>query len=225
MIRSRARMVAPLAVMLAALLATAAPVSAAATRIGQFPLKGSLANTVATNLKLTKLGSPSFATAAGPNGDPRKLLVVEEGEGLELSRIPKAARGSYTIEVVLKPDQVSDYERILSFGPNDVDAGLYFDDGVLYLYPEKYIDSDTLIVDGEWVRVRVARNGDTGRMQVFWETDASIGLFTYMDTAKDFRLRNGIVRLFQDDGSEHFSGSVARITIWKGYLPVKLGID
>ena len=225
MIHSRSRLAGPMAVVATALLVVSAPVAAAATRIGQFPLTGSLANTVSTNVKLAKLGAPTFGSGTDRDGTTRQLLQVEDGEGLALQGIPKAARGSYTIEVVLQPDQVSAYERILSFGPNDRDAGLYFQGGGVYLFPQKDDVADTPIAAGDWVRVRVARNGETGAMQVFWETDATIWAFTYKDVGKRYLLRQGIVDLFQDDGSEHFSGNVARITVWKGYKPVKLGID
>lgn len=225
MTRSRSRLAAPFAVMAAALLVASAPVAAAAVQIGRFPLTGELANTVSTKVRLTKLGDPAFVAGTGRDGNPRQLLQVESGEGLAMINIPKTARGSYTIEITLQPDQVDSYERILSFGPNDRDAGLYFRSGGIYLYPQKTDVADTPIVNGEWVRVRVARNGETGQMQVYWDTDATVWAFNYKDSGKRYLLRNGIVDLFQDDGSEHFSGNVGRIAIWKGYKPITLGID
>lgn len=209
----------------ATVLATAAPVAAATPPIGQFPLKGTLKNTAGTSLKLTKLGDVTFESVTGPQGGTRQAVRIDDGEGLELTTFGRAARSTYTIEVQFQFEEVVSYQRILSFGPNDRDAGLYVYQSGIRLYPTPFEAPIVAIEPGDWVTVRVARNGDTGRMQVYWSTANGFGVFTRKDAGGNFKLRGGIVDFFQDDGGEDAVGYATRITAWSAYKPVKVGID
>lgn len=221
----RYRPAALVALLAAALLAGTAPVSAATPPYGQFLLKGTLKNSAGSSLGLTKLGAVTFESGVGPGGGTRSLLRIDQGEGLELSVVKRAARSTYSIEVQLQFQEVIDYQRILSFGPNDRDDGLYvFDEGVR-LYPTPWSVPAVPIQAGDWVTVRVSRNGATGKMQVYWSFPTGIGVYTYIDSTGAFKLRNGIVDFFQDDNGEDAAGHVARITIWDTYKPVKVGIS
>ncbi len=220
--RHRHRLTGLVALLAATLLAGTAP-AAAAGPTGQWPLKGTFTDPTGSGLLLTPLLLPEFASVIGANGGTRTALVVEPGDGLEISGIKRAARSTYTIEVQFQFAEVEGYQRILSFGPNDRDAGLYLRDGGISLYPSKFQTADLPIEAGDWVTVRVARNGTTGKMQVFWSKPDMIWMFTYKDTTGRYKLRNGIVDLFQDDADENGDGIAGKVIIWNTYKPVILG--
>jgi len=210
--RSRSLVVA--SVLAASVLALAAPVSAATPPIGRWDLRGNLTNSAGSTLKLTWLGAPIWNN---PNQSciTRKAFVFGAGDGLALTGIPRAARKTYTIDVQFLIDDMAGYHRILSFGPNDRDAGLYFYDGHPALFDHKQEPLATWD-PGTCVLVRVARNGATGQMKVWVDWGLYI---TFKDVANEYLLRGGTVDFFQDDGTEHSSGAASRITFWDKVVP------
>jgi hypothetical protein len=197
------------------LVASIAPISTATKGpIGDWRLNGSLRNAAGTGLRMTKLGTPQFEVVdvAGTN---KTALVFEEGEGLRLSRIPSAARRTYSIDVFFEFDAVVDYRRILSFGANIFDRGLYIDDGYLDLYP-RLESAATVAAPDQWLHVLVTRNGATRRMKAFVD---GVEVISILDTGDKYLLRNGIAVFFQDDANgEHPSGTVSRIKVFDRVL-------
>ena len=213
--RSRPAVVA--ALLAATLLVAAGPVSAATPPIGKWALKGNLQNSAGTNLKLTKLGAPTWENT-NTSCITRKAFRFGEGDGLTLTGIPRAARKTYTIDVQFYFEDLTGYRRILSFGPNDEDPGLYLYDGALSLYDHKQADYQA--DPSTCVQVRVTRNGATGTMRVYLDWGLYI---TFKDTANEYLLRNGEVDFFQDNGSEHPSGAANRILFFNQVVPPPTG--
>jgi hypothetical protein len=201
-----------------ALLSAAAPVSAA-TPIGNWPLKGNVANKVTSPLVMSRIGATSWVVD-DVNGTDRKVLAFDAGEGLTISGIPAAARRGYTIEVLLKADELDSYWRIQSFGPNDVDEGLYLygygnGENSIYLYDELESDALDAVQDDTWVRVRVTRSAATKVMRVYVN---GVQVIRVKDEGDLYRLRMGRVVFFQDDGDEHGFGRAAGVRVWQGVV-------
>jgi hypothetical protein len=193
-----------------AVLASTAPVAAAAPApTGDFQLKGSYKNSAGTALALAPLGAPTFQTVS-VGGTNRKALVFAQGDGLTLTGIPQSARQTYTIDIWFEYDSVACYQRILSFGPNDTDDGLYICDGGIYLYP--YSDQKLAVVAAsKWTHVRVTRSRTTKRVQIYVN-----GRLTNvaLDFTNAMLLRQGTVDFLQDDGGDNPSGTVAGVRFW-----------
>ena len=140
----------------------------------------------------------------------RMALVFELGDGLHLTGVPTAARSTYTIEIWFEFDAVDSYRRIMSFGPNDSDTGLYVQDGYLDLYPNK--ESAAAVVSAnQWVKVRITRSGATKVTSVYLN---GVRKIRHTGTANDYLLSGGEAIFFVDDGGENGSGTVARIKVW-----------
>lgn len=213
--RSRATQVLASAIISAMLLVVAAGPAAAAKVIGDWKLKGGLKNAAGTQLKMAKVGDVIFETA-DVKGVDRKALVFDEGEGLRLSKVPKAARGSYSISVLFEFDATDGYRRILSFGPNTNDYGLYVEDAFLDLYDKR--ESGVVTGPDQWIRVHVTRAGKTGRMNVYVD---GVKALTFKDAGGRYKLKKGVAVFFQDNlvgagTGEHPSGTAAGIKVWKG---------
>src|SRR6187200_3360412 len=103
--------------MLAALGSTAS----AASRIGDWKLRGSFKNSAGTSVKLEAVGAPEFHTV-NVRGKVRKALLFDVGEGAKLTRLPKSARSNYSLVIDFDADQVDDYAR-LQLGNADPCAG------------------------------------------------------------------------------------------------------
>ena len=198
----------------ATVLAASGPASAATPPIGRWALKGNLKDTAGSSLILTKVGSPSFQTV-NVDSTSRKALVFAPGEGLHLAGIPKPARGTYSIEIQLELNDLSGYRRILSFGPNDQDAGLYLEGGAISLFDHK-VTADPVASTNIWSSVRVTRNGANGQMYVYVDGTRYLG---YKDVRGEYRLRGGIVVFLQDDGGENGSGAAGRVVFWDKVVP------
>jgi hypothetical protein len=194
-----------------ALVASLASVASAATVIGDWKLRGSFKNGAGTAVTLTGVGDVQFATL-GVNGTARKALAWDAGEGLRLTKVPKKARASYSISIRFEPDDVSGFKRIMSFGPNDIDQGLYINSGATELYD--LADSDaTVFAPDTWVRVHLTRDGKTNRVKVYVDGTQVI---SYRDYREAYRLFLGRSILFLDDSSEHTGGTVAAVKLWRG---------
>ena len=196
----------------ATLIAAATPVTAAAAAAptGFWALKGTLANSAGTGLKLAKLGTPAFQTVT-VKGTDRKALVFAPEQGLKVTGIPQSGRRSYTIETWFEFDDMgAAYLRILSFGPNDMDEGLYLFAGYPYLFDDKFRE-DLVLPANTFVRVRVTRDAATNVMRLYLNGKLA---FRSTDTTGKYVLRQGTIVLFQDDGDENGSGTVAGIKVW-----------
>jgi hypothetical protein len=194
-----------------ALLLAVAPAASAATLIGHWKLLGNFKNAAGATPTMAKLGDTAFETV-DVAGKSRKALVFDEGEGAIVRKIPKAGRASYSISLYLRLDDVAGYRRLVAFGPNTRDAGLYVEDGYLDLYPKKE-SSAPVIGPDEWVRVLVTRNGATGRMVVYVN---GVRKLAYRDVIGQYKLKKGIAVLLQDDGGEHPSGVLANVRVHSG---------
>jgi hypothetical protein len=198
------------------LLSAAAAPAAAASVIGDWKLKGGFKNVAGTTLKMSRVGNVAFESV-DVQGRTRKALRFDEGEGLRVTKIPQNARRSYSISVLLEFDAVDGYRRILSFGSNDRDDGLYVEDGYLDLYPEVETDEEVAAAN-QWHRVHVTRRGKNGQMYVYLD---GVKVMKYLDSNGDYLLRKGTVVFFQDNllgsgSEEHPSGTAASIKIWRG---------
>lgn len=185
--------------------------ASAATLIGNWKLKGNFKNAAGTAVTMSKVGDVAFETV-NVNGKSRKALVFDEGEGLKLTKVPKNARGSFSVSVWLEFDDVDGYRRIMSFGPNNKDEGLYNYSGETELYDVQGTDTQQF-VPNQWARVHVTRNGKTGQMKVFVDGQK---LFAHKDVNGVYKLKQGVAVFFQDDGGEHSSGTVAAVKVWRG---------
>ncbi len=198
------------------LVATAAPVvSAAQGPIGVWRLKGNFKNAKGAPPTMVGLGGAGFESA-DVKGSTRKVLVFDptvNPQGARIGNIPKAARTTYTVDILFEFDDTSSYNRIMSFGPNTVDRGLYVYNGGVNLYPHRDPSTpDVVVTPDTWARVRVTRNGRTKLVKVFVDGDK---IHQYKDTKNLYRLRDGVSVLFVDDGGEHATGSVASVKLWK----------
>jgi hypothetical protein len=155
-------------------------VAAASPPIGDWRFDGNLQNSAGTALRMVTRGSPVFQ-AADVDGTLKTALVFAEGDGLKLSRIPRAARRTYSISVFFELDAVDSYRRILSFGPNDQDRGLYDQDGYLDLYPRK--ESQVVVLaSNEWSRVTITRSNASKVVKVFVDEVKVIQIWTRTTT-------------------------------------------
>jgi hypothetical protein len=199
-------------VLAAALLVGAAPaLGASPAPTGTFRLSGNIRNGADTNLTLAKIGAPTFQTV-NVRGVSRKALVFAELDGLALSGIPTNARRTFTIDVLFEHDDMVSYGRILSFGPNDQDPGLYLYDGYPSLY-DVASNEAVVVASNTFTRVRVTRSAATKVMRVYVNGTQA---FRYTDVGDQYILRQGRVVFFKDDADddENPSGTVAGITVW-----------
>lgn len=201
-----------MAVLLVALVVgLVAPAGAATGLIGQWKFNGDLKNSGSSGMKMTVLdagGTGSFQTV-DVAGTVKKAWVFTEPMGLTLSRVPSANRETYSVDVFFEFDAMDGYRRIMSFGPNTKDAGLYFDGGYLDLFPKK--EGSTATPANDWVHVLVTRSGATGAMRVYLDGVLEI---SYKDSKGTYVFRKGKSVFFKDDGTEDTSGTVSLIRFY-----------
>lgn len=207
----RSRTSLTIASLLAALvLAGAAPVSAATPApIGDFRLAGTYKSRVASPLTLAALGTPAFQTVT-VGTKPRTALVFAAGQGAELTGIPPRARATYTIDIWFRFDSAGCYQRVLSFGPNTSDDGLYICSGGPDLYPLSY-QRAAVIQPGTFAHLRISRAAATKTAKI-WVNGQLTNVA--LDLTNELILRDGTVDFFVDDGADNASGAVAGITFW-----------
>lgn len=201
------------------LIGVLAPHASAATKLGDYRFAGNFKNVVkGSPLQTAEIeteGMGSFQDV-DVDGTMKTALVFEEGYGLRVSKIPKEARKGYSISVFFELDTITTYRRILSFGPNDRDAGLYIYDGdEIILYPVREPNIPDPVTADEWVRVIVTREAKSGAMKVYVNGEQ---LIRFKDSDSKFLLRKGQIVFFQDDGTEQSAGTVSNIKIHKGVI-------
>jgi hypothetical protein len=204
--------------LLALTVGSAAPVAAATpTPTGVWNFNGNFKNSAGTALKMVGVNAPTFDTVT-IGSKQEKVVVLANGQGTKITGIPLSGRKTYTIDVWLEFDVMQDtgkdYNRILSFGPNDTDDALYLYDG----YPDLYSDNEKyneniVLAPNTWSHVRVTRNGTTKAMRVYINGTRA---FTFMDTTNLFTLRAGTVVFFLDESNadENGVGSIAAVKVW-----------
>ena len=179
--------------------------------IGEWKFDGDLKNAVGTALKMAQLepvGTNTFQVV-DVAGTMKQALVFPQGNGLTLTRIPDAASSTYSVDVYFEFDATSSYRRIMSFGPNTVDKGLYLYDGIVELYPQK--EGTTAIAVDTWTHVAITRDGKSGKVVVYVDGVPEI---SYKDSHNKYLLKKGKIVFFVDDGSENASGTVSNIRVY-----------
>ena len=206
------------------------------TRVNRKPtadwkLQGNLRDSRHSVLSLEQIGAPKFKRAK-VGRKRRKVLAFDDlqacdgslpataenhCQGLRLSGVPEAAQSTYSLEVYCAITAFPDYERILSFGPNDTDDGLYLSGpdeeppaGNLDLYPEVNA-GEAVVAPRQWVRIRVTREATSQEMHIYVNGAERL---TYTDSGDLYLLRQGQVVFFVDDYDESAAGSVAGIRFW-----------
>ena len=149
------------------ILSTIAPQAEASSRIGEWKFNGTFKNSAKTQLKLTDVPKDSTAflttTIEGVN---RTACFVGASNGLKVTRIPTTARDNYTVDIYFVTNEVTTFKRIMSFGPNTVDRGLYLVGGHVQLYPG-ILGTNPSIAADTWVHVTVNRSSKSGRLKVY----------------------------------------------------------
>lgn len=194
-----------------ALVASLAGTASAATLIGNFKLKGNFRNSAATPLRLAGVGDVAFATT-DVDGKSRRALLFDAGEGLRLRKVSTNARANYSISIWFELDHVTGFRRLMSFGPNDIEMGLYVSEGGTALYDVAENDT-TVFAPDTWVKVHVTRDASTNRVKVFVDGTEVI---SYKDYREVFRLFLGQAVLFRDDNGEQSAGTIAAVKVWRG---------
>jgi hypothetical protein len=219
------------------LVAAMAPATSAAEGpIGVWKLNGNLKNAKGAPPKMIKVGSPTFRTtkvkgvtrkalrfaptapkaagygAAGFTPAPSDEVV---GEGVRIKNIPVRARKTYTVDMLIKYELLDSYRRIMSFGPNGKDGGLYLHDGTMYLYDFRNPGASVFeAVPNKWLRVRVTRKGNTKMVKVYADGKK---VLQFRDKNGVFKLKKGVAEFFKDNGptsTEHAKGFAANIRLW-----------
>jgi len=192
-----------------------APASASARPIGHWKFNNTFKNSAKTQLKLTDVpaGSTAFllTTIDGVN---KTACFVAAGNGLKVTRIPRAARENYTVDIYFITNDVTSFKRLMSFGPNNIDRGLYVVGGHVELYPGALGTNPSIVAD-TWVHVAVTRSGRSGRLRVYVDGAQEL---TFSDKRGRFELKRGKVVFFQDDTTEHMAGFIKDVRIYDRVL-------
>lgn len=71
-----------------------------------------------------------------------------------------------------------------------------------------------VVIADDWVRVRVTRRGNSGKMKIYVDSVQKLG---FTDKDDEYTLRKGRIVLFRDNpgSGEHSWGTVSTIKLWK----------
>ena len=185
----------------------ATPGGAATSKIGDFPFNNDLTNDAGSAPMLANLeaGGANTFFDAGAN----TCLNFPVGSGLAMTKVPRSARSTFSLDIFFAFDQTVGYRRIMSFGPNTQDRGLYVYNEVVALYPKRE-GTLTIGVDSLFHLV-VTRSGKTGVVRVYVNGTRDI---SFRDRKGLYVLRNGVADFFVDDASENSSGYICDLKVY-----------
>lgn len=175
-----------------------------------YRFQGSLASAVGPAPELLTLGTTSFVSERVESA-PRTVLTFTEGAGLQLTPAMSVVPSStYTMVLLVRLNTVDGYRRLIDVKNGTSDTGLYVYNGELTFY-----------------NVAGARGGRVAAnayVQIALTREPRGTVTAYLDGVRQFVFEDqdglavispaNVIRFFRDDGSEHASGSVARIRLY-----------
>lgn len=204
----------------------------AADPVGSWALKGSFKNTGSSNAKMLKPdGSIGDWASVDVKGTTRQVWYNGgENGAFVLEGLKGRVRRTYTIELVVKTSEISEWNHIIGFGAGDdargdaydpanevyTDTGLYFNSDSLAKYGGDtfYGNVDAGIAVDTWMTIRITRQASPSgpRKVAMFVNGNCIGAFD--DQEGFFRFLNGNAAFGVDDSSESYPTWFAGIRIW-----------
>jgi len=178
-----------------------------------YRFQGSLASSAGTGPNLIEIGREETAyTDEETIG--RTVLTFAERTGLSLAQTRGVVpRDEYTIEILLRLDDVSGYRKLVDLKNGSRDGGLYVQDGCLTFFPKTNRPSTSIEPD-TYVQVVLTRGASDavvgyvdGISQLVFDDQLGIGEIG----------RSHVLRFFIDDSRtkvEHSSGAVSQIRLY-----------
>lgn len=195
----------------------------AATLKAEYQLQGSRASAVAGAPALADLGPGNQFVTESVGGVTRQVLAFPSGGGMSLVTDGLVDPMSFSVVMVFRLTQVSEYRRLLDFSDGTSDHGLYVLDGRVVLYgggglylPVEPVAADTY--------VQVALIGGSFDDGTQWtEVDLNGDPAIYTEGPVQFTLGTGVLRFFKDNvsggpGGEESAGALSCALIYEDAL-------
>lgn len=187
-----------------------------------YRFQGTRSSFVGTAPALTDIGTGGNSFAIDTvDGASRSVLQFPQGNGVQLQPTTGTiANDAYTIVVLFKFADVSNFRRILDFKNGTSDTGLYVLNGNLIFYNVAATGSGAPIAANTYVQVVLTRNA-TGTVTGYVNGAQQ---FSFNDSTSNAVIdSNNALRFFKDNISggatgEESAGSVARIRLYNCVL-------
>ena len=143
---------------LAAAVVALAPATAGAALQADYKFDGDFKSSVNGAPNLKRQGPADFKRAE-IGGQNQNVLDWERGTCLRLANATKVVknRGSYTIVMLVRLDNIDGYNKLIDFDNQQTEYGLYVDDKALYPYDLDY--SAEIIKRKHWYQLSLVRLG------------------------------------------------------------------
>jgi hypothetical protein len=140
-----------------------------------------------------------------------------EGAGLRLDDARKAVGSprTYSIVLLLRLDDVADYNKLIDFDNLDSEQGLYVDSGYLDIWPFEESDEE-VIRDDRWRQIVLTRNR-AGKVRGYVDGER-VAATKDPDEVQMLGADEKLHFLIDDGSDEHSGGYIARLRIYDGAL-------
>jgi hypothetical protein len=193
----------------------ALPVSA--VEVADYQFYDNLSSSIPGAPDLVALGGGGFVDTI-VDATPVRGWAFPVGTGLDLDVTGLVGSDVYSVVMLFEVTEVYDYAKLLDTQDRVNDAGLYYEDYDLYLYPEDYGDTD-LISAGTYYQVVVTR--DAAGNYIGYVDGVQQLSFTDTSSYAVISPANRLV-FFRDDlstgDSENTDGTVVRIRLFDNAL-------
>jgi Concanavalin A-like lectin/glucanases superfamily len=204
-------------------LALAAGVGAKAKLTADYRLEGNLKSKGVDAPNLEEVGTGSTFDEVEVRGKLNGVWTWAIDDGLRLEQATKVlgSKGkTYTIVMLVRLDDVADYNKIVDFDNRDADEGWYVYEGGLYPYDLHFDYEKQVIEDEKWAQIALTRT-EKGIVHGYADGKQVDGA---KDKNRDVALGDDkILHFLLDDGNpaESSGGDIARLRIWDTALSKK----